>query len=114
MIEKMTHDQHVLSVRQRIVDTARAMIDRQLGFLAGARTLAALRFEIDAVDDADFRIFVAIDSDTDDLPIGPVREFWDEAALQRLAPRIEAAEAWAREQGTSACAALIRRYGDSG
>jgi hypothetical protein len=89
------------------------MLDGQLGFLIGSRRLAALRHEIDtAANDADFLVFVAIDSETDALPLGAVREHWDQGALARLNPEIEEAEHWAFTVGADACKSLIARFGE--
>ncbi|MES2072634.1 MAG: DUF2489 domain-containing protein [Pseudomonadota bacterium] len=111
MPEYMTNETYVLSIRQRVVVAAGAMLNGTLSFLAGSRLLAALRHEA-AVreDDADFRVFVAIDSETDDLPIGTVRQYWDKQALEKLEPEIQAAEVWAKEQGSKACESLISRF----
>lgn len=88
------------------------MLDGQLSFLIGSRRLAALRHEIDtAGDDADFTVFVAIDSETDALPLGAVRDHWDQDALARLEPEIEEAERWAASAGADACRSLIARFG---
>lgn len=88
------------------------MLDGQLSFLIGSQRLAALRHEIDtAGDDADFMVFVAIDSETDALPLGAVREHWDQNALARLEPEIEEAERWAASAGGDACKSLIARFG---
>jgi hypothetical protein len=113
MSEHITNEQYVHSVRERVVEIARAMLDGQLSFLSGSRTLSALRHDAGVRDDdADFMAFVVIESETDELPIGQVREYWDKAALERLEPEIQAAEAWAKEQGKNACVTLIARYGE--
>jgi hypothetical protein len=66
------------------------MLDGQLSFLIGSRRLAALHHEIDAADDdADFLIFVAIDSDTDALPLGAVREHWIKMLWPGLSRRLK-------------------------
>ena len=79
--------------------------------MEGARRLAALRFEA-AVreDDEDFMAFVAIDSETDEFPLGRVREEWSEEVLDRLQPEIDDAIVWARNFGDAACDALSRRF----
>jgi len=108
-----THEEFSRSVRRQIVSTAQAMFEGQLSFLIGSRRLAALRHETDAAaDDADFLVFVAIDSETDALPLGSVREHWDRGALARLEPEIEAAEHWAFTVGADACRVLIARFGE--
>jgi hypothetical protein len=107
-----THEEYARSVRLQVISTAQAMLDGQLNFLIGSRRLAALRYETDAAaDDADFMIFVAIDSETDALPLGAVREHWDHDALARLEPEIEEAEHWATTAGADACRSLIARFG---
>ena len=88
------------------------MLDEQLSFLIGSRRLTTLRHEIDtAGDDADFMVFVAIDSETDALPLGAVRDHWDQDALARLEPEIKEAERWAASAGADACRSLISRFG---
>lgn len=87
------------------------MLDGRLSFLIGSRRLAALRHETDtAADDTDFMVFVAIDSETDALPLGAVREHWDQSALARLEPEIKKAEYWASTVGADACRSLIARF----
>ena len=112
MHEKMSHEQYVESVRLKVVETARAMLDGQMSYLLGARRLDSLRHDVSVSDDdADFMVFVAIASDTDDYPLGPVRELWDQEALERLQPEIDAAERWAKEQSMMTCAKLVQRFG---
>lgn len=89
------------------------MLDGQLSFLIGSRRLAALRHEMDAAaNDADFLVFVAIHSETDGLPLGAVREHWDQDALARLEPDIEEAEHWAANVGAGSCRSLVARFGE--
>jgi hypothetical protein len=87
------------------------MLDGQLSFLIGSRRLAALRHETDAAaDDADFLVFVAIDSETDGLPLDAVPDHWDQDVLARLEPEIGEAEHWAATAGADACRSLIARF----
>jgi hypothetical protein len=89
------------------------MLDGQLSVLIGARRLAILYYETDiAADDVDFLMFVAIDSETDSLPLGAVREHWDQSALARLESQIKQAELWASNVGNNACRSLIARFAD--
>lgn len=114
MPEHMTKEEYTRSIRQQVVDTARAMLERQLSFLAGTRNLVALRHDAGvAENDPDFMVFVAIDSATDELPIGTVRDRWNQQSLARLAPEIKAAEAWACDKGAVACVSLIARFAQS-
>ena len=114
MPEHMTEAEFTRSIRLQVIDTARAMLKRQTSFLAGVRKLVALRHDAGVADnDPDFMVFVVIESDTDELPIGTVRDHWNTHALARLEPEIQAAETWARDQGAAACASLIARFTQS-
>ncbi|WP_321965226.1 DUF2489 domain-containing protein [Paraburkholderia sp. J7] len=113
MKKHTTHGEYVRSVRQQVVSTAQAMLDGRLSFLIGSRQLASLRHETDITDDdADFLIFVAIDSETDAFPLGSVREHWDQRALAKLEPKIKEAELWASTVGADACRSLIARFAE--
>lgn len=108
-----THEEYARTVCRQVVGTAQAMLDGRLSFLIGSRYLAALRHEINAsADDADFLIFVAIDSETDALPLGAVREHWDQDALARLDPKIKEAERWASAVASDACRSLLARFAE--
>jgi hypothetical protein len=108
-----SHDGYVESARRQAVETAQAMLSGQLCFLAGSRRLSALRHEVDVADnDADFLTFVSIDSDTDELPLGQVRQHWSEHALAKLEPEIQNAEAWAAKVGREACESLVARFAE--
>jgi hypothetical protein len=60
--------------------------------------------------DRDMVAFVLIDSETDTLPLGDVRQYWQPEALAKLQPEIERSEQWARETGWAECQSLIRRF----
>jgi hypothetical protein len=112
MNQYATNEEFARSVRQQIISTAQAMLDGKLSFLLGSRRLAALRHETDATPyDEGFLVFVAIDSQTDALPLGAVHEHWDQSALARLEPEIKEAEQWAATVGANACRSLIARFG---
>ncbi|WLI89485.1 DUF2489 domain-containing protein [Massilia sp. R2A-15] len=113
MPEYLSHSDYVNSKRRQVVETAQAMLDGQLCYLIGSRRLSALRHEVDiANSDADFLIFVGIDSDTDALPLGEVRRHWSAEALAKLEPEIQSAEAWAAKVGSEACRSLIARFAE--
>ena len=101
----------VAATRRRIVETARAMLNGRLSFIEGARRMSRLRLDADLPEfDPDMIRFVAIDSETDTLPLGDVQQYWQPAALAKLQPEIEQSEQWARENGWTACQSLIARF----
>jgi hypothetical protein len=109
----MRSDAEVAAARQLVVETARAMLDGRLSFIEGARRINGQKWHVDLPDpelDPDMVCFLLIDSETDILPLGDVRQLWQPAALEKLQPKIEQSEQWARETGRAACQSLIKRF----
>jgi hypothetical protein len=102
--------QEAEDARRTIGEIAKAMLAGETSFLSGSRKINALRFPARLDHDQDVIPFVAIDSETDALPLGPVRAHWNADALRRLEPEIERAEIWAREFGSEACRKLVERF----
>ena len=98
--------------RERLVETARAVLRGELGVIAGARAINRLRHEAVADSlDPDFLRFVAIDSDTDHLPVEAAeRVRWDPAALAAKDAEIAEAEEHWREAALEGCQRLIARF----
>jgi hypothetical protein len=70
------------SERQRARDVAQAVLDGRATILEAARQLVSLA-HTDAIEDVeDRRLFIEIDSETDDLPVGEVRKLWAPHALE--------------------------------
>ena len=61
--------------------------------------------------DAALDAFTVITSETDGLPVGAVRSFWDPAVLRARDAELTHARMWAREMGLPACAAVVQRFG---
>ncbi|WP_456798413.1 hypothetical protein [Bradyrhizobium sp. USDA 4473] len=100
--------------RRKIGELARQILDGELSYVEGARSIWRLGRKANLSEmDADLVKFLAIDSETDALPIGAERTFWNRDALERLQPEIEHAEAWAKKAGQTACENLVRRFGES-
>ena len=112
MIERMTHEEYVLSVRRRAVEIATGILSGTVPILEGCHSLASLRWEVEVDDrDPDFVAFAMISSEIDALPIGEVRAHWAPEALMRLEPEIRSAIAWATPQALPACRSVVQRFG---
>ncbi|MCE9535549.1 MAG: DUF2489 domain-containing protein, partial [Nitrospirae bacterium] len=61
--------------------------------------------------DPDFDVFVAIESETDHLPLHAQQHLWDPEALATLAPEFAKTEIWATSFTPTACHSLISRFG---
>jgi hypothetical protein len=98
--------------RAQIGQLARDMLSGKLSFIEGSRLIWRLRTDACLPErDPDLMKFEGIDSETDALPVGRIRDLWAPDALQRLQPEIERRELWAREFGWAACQRLASRFG---
>ena len=100
------------AARGEIVRLARRMLHGDLSWVEGGVAIYRLhaRAHIGQFD-PDMEPFLVIDSETDRLPYGKVRELWSPEALARLKPDFERAEAWAAEIAEPHCRRLIQRFG---
>ncbi len=97
--------------RRDALAVARGVLTGTRDPIVSARELSRLRFSVGVnADDPDFNCFVAIDSETDALPVGSERERWSAEALARLEPEIASARSWANAYGRDAFENLVRRF----
>jgi hypothetical protein len=94
----------------RLVALCRDVVDRRVSAIQASRTINRFRFELRAEKDPDFLTFTLIDSDTDNLPLGGVREHWSEEALVQKDAELRDAEAFYAEMAKKAAANLIKKY----
>ncbi len=98
--------------RRKAMSIARNVLAGVGDAILASRELRALRFSLGVgEDDPDFTVFVAIDSETDSLPIGPDRALWSTEALARLENEVIEARRWANTQGRQAFENVLRRFG---
>jgi len=55
-------------------------------------------------------VFVAIESETDHLPLGPVRQYWAKDSLTKKDDEIHAVDLFYREQALTAAQNIIHKY----
>jgi len=87
------------------------LTEGKISALVAARKLVPFRFTLvgDKLDE-DWRTFVAINSETDHLPMGEERKHWSAEALAAKDIEIRKAEELYRPQALEAARRLIRRY----
>ena len=92
---------------ERAIALAGRVLAGELGVIEGCRALSSMGWEFGADITDQFSPFVAIDSETDDLPVGVVRNLWDVDALARKDLRIDRCEQLYRTQALESCRVLI-------
>jgi hypothetical protein len=93
----------------RALDAARKFIAGEMGTIATCRALSALRGEVGQDLEGVFETFVGVDSETDDLPVGPVRAEWNPAVLALKDIEIARCERQYRSVVLKACRELIQK-----
>ena len=113
---RMLNESRLLFVRGKIVAVCQAILNEEMGVIAGSRILCGLEFEL-RYDlyrqydcDEDFTTFIAINSETDHLPVDRERINWSAEALARKDREIAEAEAFYRASCFEACHTLVARF----
>jgi hypothetical protein len=106
----MMNEEHSAFIRGKIVAICEAILKEEIGIIAGSRWLKSLGYELCGDHDEDFLTFVAIDSETDHLPVDLERRNWSVDALERKDKEIAEYEASARDDALVACKVLIERF----
>jgi hypothetical protein len=107
------NEAEILAARRNILECSRAMLSGELSYIEGSRKIVS-SWRSAKLDewDSDFLPFVGIESETDALPLGKMRSYWNAAALEALQPEIDRLEVWAKNFGEPFCRNLIKRFGD--
>jgi len=102
------------SNRQKIVAIARELLAGRLGVIEAARQIDAFRGDRVGLDefDPDFVTFLAIESETDALPLGETRSHWAADALAQKDLEIARCEDLYRAQALEAASHLVARFAD--
>lgn len=94
-------------VRACMRAVATQLLAGTIGVIAVARELSQFRDGIEPEIGKLLDVFVGLDSETDDLPIGDQRAHWDPEALKQKDPEIAAAEARWRERALAAARQIV-------
>ena len=93
--------------QKRVKEISKAVLDGQLSILEGTRALRSLAFTDAIANEDDRNLIIAIESETDDLPIGDVRHLWAPTALAEKDVEIRRCEALWREDVLAACRRIL-------
>lgn len=94
-------------VSRRLLETAKAVLDGNLGIVEGCRQLAGLGAVLDQPLPSSFDVLIAVDSETDDYPLGPVRDRYSVEALVRIDDEVERYVHSVRPAVLAACRDLV-------
>jgi len=92
---------------EEILTRANAFLTGKAGPIETARSFLGFRGNDQTLDEI-LLTFVAVDSETDNLPLGDVRKHWNPEALKGEDIKIAKAELWCREMVADACRDLVK------
>jgi hypothetical protein len=93
--------------KSQILHVAKKLLIGEMGVIAGSRLLSSLRHSVDGEIAEALLIFAGIDSESDTLPIGEVRQHWRADALEIKDLEIAEYESACREDALEAAIRLI-------
>jgi hypothetical protein len=99
-----------LAVEREIVNIARRLLDGEYPLFEACHRIAALRWRLPNPDDPLFDTFVAIACETEDLPLGDQRQYWDSPALKRKDDEAAAYAKKVRSAAEEAAEKTVSRY----
>ena len=105
------HREYLLTVKNRVVDVCKGMLQGNVDMISGARKLAEYNYQLfgEIIDD-DFLPIVNFNEQTDDMPIGNQRQYYSEEFLSRMDKTYTEFEAKVKQEIFDACHKLIERY----
>lgn len=108
----MSPSESVSPLAQQIALTCRQMLSRQLGVVAASRQIKSLVFRLHGEKFVHemFGLFIAIDSETDHLPVGPERRHWAAQALASKDAEIHRYEESWRQDAFEAARKILKSY----
>jgi hypothetical protein len=97
-------DTERLLAREKLIRTLEQMIGGKLSFIEGSRIVSGLmdRAGYDRLSEPFVR-FVAINSETDAVPVGKARDLWHPDSVENHAEAWSRSEARAKQIGEPAC-----------
>ena len=98
------------SNRARLIELCEDFLGGRKGVIETSREMMRWRHSIGPENDPDFIIFVAIESETDHLPVGSVRSYWSEKALLEKDREIRRMETFYRGYAEAAAKNLIEKH----
>ena len=107
--QKMSASDKASPLSEEIASLARLLLEGKIGICCASRQIRDLAWRNcdDPWKHEALKVFLAIDTETDHLPLGKERSVWEPAALLEKDEEIAKCDAFFREQAMSAAARLL-------
>jgi hypothetical protein len=96
--------------RSELVNVALSMIDGKLSLIEGARRICSLRYDIGDPENEVFLPILGFESETDNFPLGNVRDAYAAEYLQRLDEEADYYITETKDVVIDACREIVRTF----
>lgn len=98
----------------KLVAICRRALLGEYSVVEAARLISTLAHDLDPDSgDSDLNLFRAIDSETDHLPVGHVRDRWQKEALAKRGEELAKVESFYSDAAADSYRALLERYDET-
>ncbi len=99
-----------IEAKKHIVETAQKMLDGDIHLIIGCRIITGLSCRTENSNDKIFNTFLALDSETDHLPLTVSPDLCDPEYLKRVYKESDRYLSLASDDIKNACRAIINRF----
>lgn len=96
--------------KEEIIKIANEIINDQKNLIERCRLITKLIYKAGMEDDRIFDPIIAIESETDDIPLGDVRKLWDKDALKEKDKEIKEYETRNEQLIIDTCRNIVNKY----
>lgn len=80
----MNHEKYIEDLKKQTIYIAENIINNNINIIEGVKKINSLICQLGVSENEKYVIFKAIDSETDDVPVGEARKHWNKDALIRI------------------------------
>jgi hypothetical protein len=106
----VTTEQHWLNDCADVAQICKNYLSGDSTLIETSRELVRYAHRLRETNDPDFIFFIAVDSETDHLPVGKWREGWAADSLEKKDKEVKEIEAFYRSDAMSAAQSILNKF----
>ena len=106
----VTNEQHWRSDCAGVMKSCKSYLSGDLGLIEASRKIVGYAHRLRETNDSDFVFFIALDSETDHLPVGISREGWAADSLAKKDKEVKEVEEFYRSDAMNAARSLLSKF----
>jgi len=106
----VTNEQHWLNDCAAVAQICKSYLSGNFSLIETSRELVSYAHRLREINDPDFIFFIAVDSETDHLPVGKWREGWAADSLEKKDKEVKEIEAFYRFDAITAAQSILSKF----